>query len=166
MKVTDLIPSNNSGRDVGPQGEPVDPLRALRHDIDRAFEQFWRMLPSPFLQSAPSAPDSVRVDVIDNNKVVTVTAELPGLSEDDIELSISDDFLTIRGERRTDRKTDDGGVIVHERVYGAFQRTLLLPDGVYADAASASFKNGILTIEIPKTPESIASIRRIPVQAG
>ena len=163
MKITDLIPWSSSGRDVAPQTEPVDPLRALRHDIDRAFEQFWRMLPSPFPESAP---DSVRVDVSDNDKAVTVTAELPGLSEDDIELSISDESLTIRGEKRTDRRSEDGGLIVHERVYGAFQRTLQLPDGVDADAASASFKNGILTIEVPKTAEVIASIRRIPVQAG
>ncbi len=72
----------------------------------------------------------------------------------------------IRGERRTDRKTEDGGLIVHDRVYGAFQRTLQLPDGVDADAARATFKDGILTIEVPKTAESIANSQRIPVQAG
>ena len=166
MKITDLIPWSGTGRDVGPQTGPVDPLRALRQDIDRAFEQFWRMLPSPFPEFAPSAPDSVRLDVSDSDKAITVTAELPGLSEDDIELSISEGSLTIRGERSTDRKTEDGGLIVRERAYGSFQRTLQLPDGVDADAASATFKNGILTIEVPKTVESIPSIQRIPVQAG
>ncbi len=82
MKITDLIPWINSGRDVSPQTEPAEPFRALRQDIDRAFEQFWRMLPSSFPAPASAASDSIRVDVSDSDKAVTITAELPGLSEE------------------------------------------------------------------------------------
>ncbi|MFG1235596.1 Hsp20/alpha crystallin family protein [Xanthobacter autotrophicus DSM 597] len=167
MRITDLIPWRTSRRDVAVRTEPADPIRAFRQDIDRAFENFWRIMPSllPALSQSEFA-DTVRVDVSDSGKEVTVTAELPGLTEDDVSVSIVDGELTIRGEKRTDRQSEDDGLIVRERAYGAFERTLPLPVGVDPDAAGATFKNGLLTVVLPKTAEALANVKRIPVQAG
>lgn len=167
MKITDLIPWRSSRPDGALQTEALHPIQAFRQDIDRAFDNFWRMLPlSVPTLGRSGARDPVRVDVSDSDKEVTISAELPGLSEDDISVFVRDGELTIRGEKRTDRQAEDGEVIVRERVYGTFERTIQLPDGVDGDAARASFKNGVLAIELPKTAASVASVKRIPVQAG
>ena len=86
----------------------------------------------------------------DNGKEVTVTAELPGMSDADVDVSISDGQLTIRGEKKSDREAEENGVLVRERIYGAMERTVPLPDGVDPDAAKATFTNGVLTIVIPE----------------
>lgn len=167
MRITDLVPWRGSRRDVPVRTEPTDPIRAFRQDIDRAFEKFWRIIPSSFPTLGQSQfADVVRVDVSDSGKEVTVTAELPGLTEDDVNVSIVDGELTIRGEKRTDRQSEGDGLIVRERAYGAFERTLPLPEGVDPDAAIAIFKNGLLTVVLPKTAEALANVKRIPVQAG
>jgi HSP20 family protein len=167
MTIADLIPWRASRRDVAVPTEPADPIRAFRQDIDRAFENFWRIVPSSFPALTHSGfADVVRIDVSDSGKEVTVTAELPGLTEDDVTVSIADGELTMRGEKKTERESEGDGLIVRERAYGAFERTLPLPEGVDIDAVNATFKNGLLTVVLPKTAEAIANIKQIPVRAG
>lgn len=122
------------------------------------------MVPYPFGQLAGT--ELVRVDVADNGNAITVTAELPGMSDADIDVSIRDGRLTIRGEKKSDRGSEENGVLVKERVYGAISRTVPLPDGIDADAARATFANGVLTVVIPKSADVQADTKRIPVQAG
>jgi HSP20 family protein len=167
MKITDLVPWRGSGRDVAAETAATDPMRALQQDVDRAFDHFWRMVPYPFA-SFGRLPQTelVRVDVDDNGKEFRVTAELPGMSEADVEVSVRDDLLTIRGQKKSDREAEENGLLVKERVYGAIERTVPLPEGVDADAARATFTNGVLTIVIPKSAEVQAETKRIPVQAG
>lgn len=167
MRITDLVPWRGSGRDVTARTAPTDTVRGLQQDIDRAFENFWRMMPYP-LSAIDQLPqvDPVRVDVSDNGKEITVTAELPGMSAEDIDVSISDGLLTIRGEKRSDRETETDGFLVKERAYGAIERTVPLPDGIDPDAAKATFKSGVLTLAIPRLPDLQADTKRIPVQAG
>jgi HSP20 family protein len=164
MKITDLIPWRGSGRDLAARTADMDPVRALQADVDRAFDHFWRMVPYPFGQLADT--ELVRVDVADNGNAITVTAELPGMSDADIDVSIRDGRLTIRGEKKSDRGSEENGVLVKERVYGAIARTVPLPDGVDADAARATFANGVLAVVIPKSADAQADTKRIPVQAG
>ena len=167
MKITDLVPWRSSGRNVGSRTAPIDPMRALQLDVDRAFDNFWRMVPYPFeTLGRLEEIDSVRVDLQDNGNEVTVTAELPGMDEADVDVFISDGRLTIRGEKKSDREAEEEGVLIRERVYGAVERTVPLPDGVDPDAAKATFRNGVLTIAIPKSAERQADTRRIAVQAG
>lgn len=167
MRITDLVPRRGTGRDVTARSAPPDPVRGLQLDVDRAFENFWRMMPFPFsaMERLPQV-DDVRVDVSDNSKEITVTAELPGMSDADIDVSITDGLLTIRGEKKSDHKAETNGVLVRERAYGAMERTVPLPDGIDPDAATATFKNGVLTLVIPKSREVQADTKRIPVQAG
>ena len=167
MRITDLVPWRGSGRDLTSRSAPPDPVSGLRLDVDRAFENFWRMMPFPFaaMEGLPRA-DDVRVDVTDNGKEITVTAELPGMRDADIDVSISDGLLTIRGEKKSDHEAETNGILVRERTYGAMERTVPLPEGIAADAATASFRNGVLTLVIPKSPQLQADTKHISVQSG
>jgi len=167
MKIKDLVPWRGSGRDIASRTAPIDPMRALQLDVDRAFDHFWRAVPYPFAALGRlEETDTVRVDVVDDDKEVTVTAELPGMSDADVDVSISDGRLTIRGEKKSDREAEENGVLVRERIYGAVERTVPLPDGVDPDAAKATFRNGVLTIAIPKSEKFQANTKHVPVQVG
>lgn len=167
MKITDLVPWRGAGRHVAAGTDATDPVRALQLDVDRAFDRFWRMVLSPFAPvGALAHSQPVRVDVADNGKEITVTAELPGLSDRDVELSVGNGQLTIRGQKKSEREAEESGVLVRERVYGTIERIVTLPPGIDAGAAKASFDNGVLTIVIPKSAEAQAETKRIPVQAG
>lgn len=167
MKITDLVPWRGPGRDVAAQTAASDPMHALQADVDRAFDRFWRMALNPFASVGGLAQtQSVRVDVRDDGEQVTVTAELPGMSEADVDVSVRDGQLTIRGEKKSERGAEESGVLVKERVYGAVERTVPLPAGVDVGAANAAFHNGVLTIVIPKSAAAQAGTKRIPVQAG
>ena len=165
MRNTDLVPWRDPGSDVAVRTALTDPVRALQLDVDRAFEQFWRMVPFPFAAlDGLDQTDTVRVDVSDNGNEIMVTAELPGMRDADLDVSISNGLLTIRGEKKSERETDRDGVLLRERTYGAVERTVPLPEGVDPDAAKATFKNGVLTIEIPKSADFQDATKRIPVQ--
>ena len=101
-----------------------------------------------------------RVDVAEDEKTVTLTAELPGVNEEDIEVTLAGDQLTIKGEKHSelDEKKESEGRTVHrtERSYGAFQRTITIPYKVEADQVSAHFKDGVLTITLPKPADTVA----------
>lgn len=167
MRITDLVPWRGSSRDLMTRSAPMDPVRGLQLDVDRAFDNFWRIMPFPIaaIDRLPQV-DHVRLDVGDSGKEITVTAELPGMSEADIDVSICNGLLTIRGEKKSDHEAETNGVLVRERIYGAVERTVHLPDGIDPDAATATFRNGVLTLVIPKLAELQANTRRIPVQAG
>jgi len=167
MKITDLVPWRGSGRDVTARSAPIDPMSGLQTEVERAFDNFWRAISYPFTAiDRTSHLDDVRVDVGDNGKEVKVTAELPGISEADIDVSISNGLLTIRGEKKSEYELEENSVLVKERTYGTVERTITLPDGIIADAATATFRNGVLTLTIPKSTEPQAKARRVSVQAG
>ena len=167
MKITDLVPRRGSRRDVPARTRNMDPVGALQLDVDRAFDNFWRMLRFPLPDFGQlDQTEVVPVDVSDDGKVVTVAAELPGMTESDVDVTIDNGLLRIRGEKKHDRKSEEDGVSISERVYGLVERVLPLPEGVEAGAARATYKNGVLTVEIPKSAETQTNRKRIPVQAG
>ena len=103
------------------------------------------------------------MDVSETDKAVEIKAELPGLEPDDVEVSIADGAVAIRGQKKAEREAKEKDYVLRERSFGVIERTVPLPDGLDTDAAEASFKNGVLTLTIPKTAESQAASRRIPV---
>ena len=107
---------------------------------------------------------SPKVDVTDSEREVRVTAELPGMEEKDVEVSFSGDVLTIQGEKRAEHEEKGQQVYRLERSYGAFCRTIPLPAPVEEGKVSASFKNGVLTVTLPKTAEAQQKAARIPVR--
>lgn len=113
-----------------------------------------------------TAVSGLAVDIRDSAESYEVTASVPGVSPDDVDISVLGDRLRIRGERRDDAEQRDPGGrwILRERRFGAFERSVTLPSAVKADAASAEFKDGVLTIVLPKADE--AKPRSIPVRPG
>ncbi|MBN8871587.1 MAG: Hsp20/alpha crystallin family protein [Rhodospirillales bacterium] len=149
------------------------PFENLRREVDRLFEDFdggfWRM-PTGSLFEGTSlrkrGAGAPAADVVERDKDYQVTVELPGLEQKDLELKVSNDFLTIKGEKREEKKETKKGYYLSERSYGAFQRSFTLPTGVDADRIEADFKNGVLTVTLPKKPEAIQAERKIDVKAS
>ena len=95
-----------------------------------------------------------------------VSAELPGMSAEDIDIKLSDGMMTIRGEKSEAKKEEKEDYLVSERRYGEFQRTFSMPPGVDADAVSADLANGVLTVTLPKTPEAKQKERKVDVKSA
>ena len=105
-----------------------------------------------------------RMNIEDTGNEIRVTAELPGVSEDDVQITLDDDMLIISGEKRDEREVDDRDVRLVERVFGEFRRAIQLPFAPNPDQVDASFRNGVLTITIPKNAEERSRQRRIDVR--
>ena len=106
------------------------------------------------------------VDVVDEGKALRVSAELPGLEDKDITLTIQEGSLTIKGEKRTDASKEEDGCYRTERAYGFFQRVVPLPSDVLGDRAEAEFKQGVLTVRIPKSESAQQAAKKIPIKAS
>jgi HSP20 family protein len=104
------------------------------------------------------------VDVVETEKEYQITAELPGLSEKDVEVVVADEILTIKGEKKEEKEEKAKNYYLSERRYGAFKRSFQLPSGVDADKIEAGFQNGVLTLTLPKTPEAQKSEKKIAIK--
>lgn len=162
MAMRDLIPtSRQEGRLPSLFGESErSPFFQLRREMDRLFDDFYR---TPALGGGTAAAAWPSLEVKDNDKEVRITAELPGMSEKDIELSVDNGILAISGERKSEQEDRDRGW--SERYYGRFERRIALPGGADEKHVQANFHDGILTVTMPKSPEA-AHGRKIPINAG
>jgi HSP20 family protein len=149
------------------------PLVSLQNEMNRLFEDFWRDPFSlrPFETFDRMLPTSWRgfnpnVDISETDKEIKLEAELPGLDEKDIELSISEDVLTIKGEKRQESERKDRNYYYAERSYGSFTRQFPLPNSVVEDKIEAAFHKGVLTITMPKRPEAVAQRKRIAIKSA
>lgn len=174
MQINDLIPWNRERKDVAQsQGESSNPLQSLQRDINRVFEDFWTRFEgsTPFGRSAPAASGFLsvadpRADVSESEDAVEVSVELPGMTEKDIDVSLSDDAVTIRGEKKSEREDRKSGYYLAERSYGSFYRRIPLPPGIDSEKAEATFKNGVLSVTLPKTAEAQEKVRKIEVKGA
>ena len=140
--------------------EPFGDLISLRDAMDRLFEEsFVRMrgLPSPF------GAEALAIDMYETAESVVVKSGVPGVNPEDIDITITGDVLTIKGETKVEQKVEKENYIRQERRYGVFQRSVRLPGSVVPDKAEATFENGILTLTIPKSEE--AKPKTIKVEA-
>jgi HSP20 family protein len=150
---------------------PWQPLAAIRDEVERIFEDAWRGFggggarPLRRVEAALgiAAP---AIDLVEAEGEYRVSAELPGLEAKDVELSVSDDMLTIRGEKRETKEQATGTYVFAERRFGAFQRALRLPPGVDQEKVSASFDKGVLTVTLPKTAAAAERQRRVEIRQG
>ncbi len=106
------------------------------------------------------------VDVAESEKAYEITAELPGMDEKTIEVKVADGSLTIKGEKQEKKEEKEKGYYLRERHYGSFERSFDVPETVDADKIEASFKNGVLTVTLPKKPEAQKPAKKIEVKAG
>jgi len=107
-----------------------------------------------------------KVDIVQEGNELVARADLPGLTPDEVTVEISDDAITLSGERQQEREEDQGGVYRIERTYGAFYRVIPLPDGAMTDRATATFRDGVLEIRMPAPPEQVSRGRRLEVARG
>ena len=137
-------------------------LSTLRNEMDQLFESF--LGNRPFYASATADLISPPVDVEETAEGYVFRADLPGVTEKDVKVSLTGDTLTLRGERKRETESGSGNVHRTERVFGAFERTFTLPAPVRGDQVKASYRNGVLEIRVPKAEE--ARVREIEVQVG
>lgn len=140
---------------------------ALR-DIDREFEaflnDFGRLSLSPGAEFDQVFKPSL--DVSETEQAIKVSVELPGLAEQDIQVSLANDVLTISGEKKAEQEEKGENYHRVERSYGAFRRSIAVPAEVEADQVEATFKNGLLTVTLPKSAAAQAEVKKIEVKAG
>ena len=138
-------------------------LTTLRNEMDQLFESFFNNRPfysNPEVANLISPP----VDVEETAEGYLIRADLPGMTEKDVKVSLVGDTLTLRGERKRESETTSGNVHRTERLFGSFERTFTLPAPVRGDKVKASYRNGVLEILVPKAEE--AKVREIEVQVG
>ncbi|PUB12435.1 Hsp20/alpha crystallin family protein [Yoonia sediminilitoris] len=168
MHISDLIPWGRDKKQAPPQEDnrAVNPMVSLQRDINHVFDDFWRKVESDWNGGDAVGMSGPSTDITETEKSIDVSIELPGMTEKDIDISLSSNAMTIRGEKKVEHEEERKGIYMSERSYGSFYRTVPLPAGVDPDKADAKFKNGVLTVSLPKTAEAQANIKRIPVKAA
>jgi len=149
---------------------PFSMMRRLTEDIDRMFENFGmgRSFFTPELWPAGregmTAAWSPRIEVLEKEGKLCVLADLPGVKKEDLNVEVTDEAVTIAGERRHESSKEERGYYQSERSYGSFYRSIPLPEGVQTESATAEFKDGVLQIEIP-APERKSRTRKLEIKS-
>jgi len=138
----------------------IEPFTQLRNEVDRLFEGFPFRMPSFTLSRFSSAPV---LEMTETKKHYKITAELPGIEPENVEVTFDDGLLRISGEKHEQREEDERDYRVSERSYGAFERLVELPSAADPEKIDASFKNGVLTISVAKSGEANRTVRRIKI---
>ena len=137
------------------------------HSPEHLLADFFRRPPIPMLSIDDEKWLEPDIEISDTPKEVVVSAEMPGINPDEIQVNVSQDgYLTVSGEKqhRVSQNDEQSGAYFSEFSYGTMLRTIPLPPDLDYDSASASFENGVLSVFIPKTPESTRKIKKVPVQ--
>ncbi|MDE1901700.1 MAG: Hsp20/alpha crystallin family protein [Alphaproteobacteria bacterium] len=140
-----------------------DPFVTVQRALQRSLDDVWRGMPAAPLEAA-ALP--VRLDVREDAKAFHVTADLPGLSEKEVDVTFDDGVLTIRGEKKVERDEKKDTWHVVERSSGSFARQLSLATAIDANAIEARFDKGVLSVTLPKLAEEKASARKIEIKAS
>lgn len=163
MTVRDLLPF---GRTSVPVTRGANPIVTFQDEVNKLFNDFFGELSFPNWGRAaePASAVSPAMDVTENGEEFKVTAELPGIDPKDMSVTVADGYVTIRGEKKEEKKEEREGYYRQERSYGSFQRIVALPDNANFDKAEANFKNGVLTLAVPKKAGAQSKERRIEVK--
>lgn len=157
-----ITPRDNGGT----PNRPLDLFSAMRAEMDRVFERFhhgWPSLPG-FTAFAERGAVMPSLDVKETDTAITVEAELPGVDEKDVTLTVKDGVLTIKGEKRESKEEKGENRHYVERSFGSFLRSIPLPDSVDDSKVEARFDRGVLTITAQKRPEALRAEKRIEIK--
>jgi len=141
-----------------------DPFSTMRREMDRLFDEFRGVGGGPY--TAEAAAFAPAVNVRQTEKGVEVTAELPGIDEKSVEVSLADNALTIRGEKKEEKEEKGENWYMSERSFGSFVRTIPMPIEVDEGKVAAQFKNGVLTVTLPSAPDTERKTKKIEVKSG
>lgn len=139
--------------------EPSEGLSALRRDVNRLLDDFLGDGPFHFEREGTFSPN---IEVSDTKEAVVVKAQMPGVSQDNLQVSVTDGTLTLKGEIKEEEKKEEKNYYRREFRYGSFARTIPLPAAVQSEKAEAKLKDGVLEITMPKSEQ--AKVKEIPVQ--
>ena len=170
MAIRDLVPKLRNGRsNLAVRKNTWDPFRDFQREMNQLFDDFigdfpmvssWRDGGSDVVSFSPL------VDISENDKELTVKAELPGMDEKDISVELDDSAITIRGEKHEEKEEKGRKWHVREQSYGSFLRVIPLPTGVDSEKAKAKFKKGVLTVTLPKVGEEQSKRRTVKIENG
>ena len=174
---TNELPVKSEERDtkIPERSREWEPFQNLRREIDRVFENFHhglsafgrtRMEFEPFRLLAGGWGSTPAITMIEKENAYELTAELPGMDESSVELKVAGGVLTIKGEKKEEKEEKSGDYVLSERRFGSIQRSIPLPESVDLDRIEATFKKGVLTVIMPKTPEAQKSERKIAIKGG
>lgn len=144
----------------------LQPIDALQSEVDRVFDAFARR--SRWSLAASDDKDRLLVpdmDVHDTKEHVTLSIELPGVDQKDIEIAVKDQMITISGSKKSKFSRKEGEIHRSERMYGAFTRSMSLPFSIDPDKIDATFTNGVLTVTIAKPVEAVGEPRKIEIRS-
>ncbi len=144
-------------------GRESEGLGSLFREIEKTFEDFSRRTPLASFTAAGLAP---KIDVSESKDGIDVTAELPGVEEKDIDITLSNDVLTIRGEKKVERDQKEKNWHVVERSYGSFSRSIALPFEADMTKVEAKFDKGVLKVHLPKSAEAAKKEKKIEIKKG
>ncbi|MBW2649019.1 MAG: Hsp20/alpha crystallin family protein [Deltaproteobacteria bacterium] len=166
MGIKNLVPWNFGKKSLPVRREEEHPFYSLQREMNRMFDDFFSDFSlAPFGTSVERFEKfSPSINVTEDDKEVRISAELPGMDEKDIDVSLTSDTLTIKGEK--EEKEEDKGKEYYrmERSYGSFQRVIPLPDEIDTEKTEASFKNGVLNVVLPKIAEAKSSRKKIAIK--
>ncbi|MGO9612324.1 MAG: Hsp20/alpha crystallin family protein [Dissulfurispiraceae bacterium] len=156
-----VVPSGK--KSVPGRPEEQNPFVLLRREIDSLFDSFFRGSDLEPFESRVGA-FSPKVDVTESDKEIRVYAELPGMDEKDLDVSLTKDTLTIRGEKKEEKEREERDYYHVERSYGSFSRVIRLPVEVEMEKIEAEFKKGLLTVKLPKSSKAVEGTKKISVK--
>lgn len=141
---------------------PANSLLRMRQEMDDWLNRLWQDPWSPWPEPASLSLASPRMDMIETDEDMTLTFELPGVTAENVNISVSGNVLTLKGEKAESKEEKRGDCTYRERSFGGFSRSVQLPTSVNAEKIDATFKDGVLTVKLGKRPES--KPRRIAVR--
>lgn len=166
MTIKYLVKKSRWGKSLPVRREEEHPFFPLQRRMNELFDSFFRGFElEPFGAMGEWYGEfSPQVDVKETEKEISVTAELPGLDEKDIDVSLTSDTLTLKGEKKEEKGEKGESGWRMERRYGSFYREIPLPEEIEAEKVDATFKKGVLRIAIPKTAKAEAAGKKIPIK--
>jgi len=168
MPISDLIPWRRERGDVStPEEQDKDALLDIRDEMNRIFEDFFeRPLGLSPLSRETSLPTSFMpdLDISDSEDEIMVSAELPGMEPEDIDIQLSGNTLMISGEKSSEKEEKGKRYYRQERSYGSFRRSIPIPDEIDQEKIDASYQRGVLKVSLPKTAGAKKNSKSIPVK--
>jgi HSP20 family protein len=141
------------------------PLTRVRNEFDHLLDDFWSRPMGLNLTRRIQALSGPALELKDKGAEFELVAEIPGMKAEDVELKVSDGILRLSGEKREEHEEKEEGFLFSERRYGRFERAIELPQGIDHDKISATARDGILSVQLPKSPAAIERERKIPINS-
>ncbi len=170
MVFQEMVPWKKGRQSIGIRNaDDAFPLSSLQRRMNRMFDDFFGDFGdgglNPLGVLGRSAADfAPRMDVSETDKEIVISAELAGIDQKDVDVTLQDDVLTIRGEKKIERDEKNGRYSLTERSCGTFSRSIVLPTEVEQDKIDASYKQGVLTIRLPKVPAPEPKTKKIEIK--